>query len=276
MHAATDLRSDDASAGAARTIIKPQDRRDRRACALSEITRTREKTLPRSNWRAGIDRRRLVKSGAALAAAQFASPFVIRARAADPVRIGLDNPLTGTYAAPGKNELIGCQMALDEINAKGGILGRPVELVVEDSTSGDAGTGGAEGAQADRRRQGRFSARQRQLGARARHGAGLERKGHPAYRARRPHRRDHRRKLPLERVPGLQHHADGGERRRRRPGQGLRQEVLLHHARLRLWPHAGDRDGQGDRRAGRREGRRRSGSARQRRFLVLPHQGAGG
>ena len=30
-------------------------------------------------------------------------------------------------------------MALDEINAKGGILGRPVELVVEDSTSGDAG-----------------------------------------------------------------------------------------------------------------------------------------
>ena len=31
-------------------------------------------------------------------------------------------------------------MALDEINAKGGILGRPVELVVEDSTSGDAGT----------------------------------------------------------------------------------------------------------------------------------------
>ena len=96
--------------------------------------------MPKSNWRAGIDRRRLVKSGAALAAAQFASPFVIPARAADAVKIGLDNPLTGTYAAPGKNELIGCQMALDEINAKGGILGRPVELVVEDSTSGDAGT----------------------------------------------------------------------------------------------------------------------------------------
>ena len=95
--------------------------------------------MPKPNWRAGIDRRRLVKTGAALAAAQFASPFVIRARAADAVRIGLDNPLTGTYAAPGKNELIGCQMALDEINAKGGILGRPVELVVEDSTSGDAG-----------------------------------------------------------------------------------------------------------------------------------------
>ncbi len=30
-------------------------------------------------------------------------------------------------------------MALDEINAKGGVLGRPIELIVEDSTSGDAG-----------------------------------------------------------------------------------------------------------------------------------------
>jgi branched-chain amino acid transport system substrate-binding protein len=95
--------------------------------------------LPKSNSRGGIDRRRLVKSGLALGAVQFASPFVKRARAADSVKIGLDNPLTGTYAAPGKNELVGCQMALDEINAKGGILGRPVELVVEDSTSGDAG-----------------------------------------------------------------------------------------------------------------------------------------
>ena len=89
--------------------------------------------------RAGVDRRNLVKSGLALVAAQIVSPFVIRARAADAVRIGLDNPLTGTVAVLGKNELIGCQMALEEINAKGGILGRPVELVVEDSTSGDAG-----------------------------------------------------------------------------------------------------------------------------------------
>ena len=63
----------------------------------------------------------------------------MRARAADAVRIGLNNPLTGPYAALGKNEQIGCQMALEAINAKGGILGRPVELVVEDSTSGDAG-----------------------------------------------------------------------------------------------------------------------------------------
>jgi branched-chain amino acid transport system substrate-binding protein len=47
--------------------------------------------------------------------------------------------LTGTYAGLGKNELVGCQMAVDEINAKNGILERPAELVVEDSTSSDAG-----------------------------------------------------------------------------------------------------------------------------------------
>jgi branched-chain amino acid transport system substrate-binding protein len=86
-----------------------------------------------------MNRRAIVKSGLALAAARIASPFVTRARAADAVKIGLDNPLTGAYAANGKHELDGCQMALAEINAKGGILGRPAELVVEDSTTGDAG-----------------------------------------------------------------------------------------------------------------------------------------
>ncbi|MGO8798537.1 MAG: ABC transporter substrate-binding protein [Roseiarcus sp.] len=88
----------------------------------------------------GLGRRTLLKAGFVVGAAQLASPFVRRARAADAIKIGLDNPLTGTYAAPGKNELIGCQMAVEQINAKGGILGRNVELVVEDSTSGDAGT----------------------------------------------------------------------------------------------------------------------------------------
>ncbi len=86
-----------------------------------------------------ISRRRIVKSGLALAGARIAGPFVLSARAAQAIKIGLDNPLTGPYAALGKNELTGCQMALDEINARDGILGRPVELVVEDSTSGDAG-----------------------------------------------------------------------------------------------------------------------------------------
>jgi branched-chain amino acid transport system substrate-binding protein len=87
-----------------------------------------------------VDRRTVIKAAAAAGAAQIASPFVVSAWAADEVKIGLDNPLTGTYAALGKNEQIGAQLALEQINAKGGILGRKAELLIEDSTSGDAGT----------------------------------------------------------------------------------------------------------------------------------------
>jgi branched-chain amino acid transport system substrate-binding protein len=88
----------------------------------------------------GVDRRTVIKAAAAAGAAQIASPFVVSAWAADEVKIGLDNPLTGTYAALGKNEQLGAQLALEQINAKGGILGRKAELLIEDSTSGDAGT----------------------------------------------------------------------------------------------------------------------------------------
>jgi branched-chain amino acid transport system substrate-binding protein len=90
--------------------------------------------------RAPIKRRTVLQAGLAIGAAQIASPFVVKSLADEPVKIGLDNPLTGTYAALGKNELFGAQLALSQINAKGGILGRPVQLLVEESTSGDAGT----------------------------------------------------------------------------------------------------------------------------------------
>ncbi len=85
-------------------------------------------------------RRKVLKAAAAVSALQLTGPFIIKARAEEPVKIGLDNPLTGTFAAVGKNELVGCQLAVEQMNAKGGILGRQVQLLVEDSTSGDAGT----------------------------------------------------------------------------------------------------------------------------------------
>jgi len=88
-----------------------------------------------------FSRRTVIKAAAATGVLQAAGPFIIKARGAEEsVKIGLDNPLTGTYAAVGKNELNGCELAIEQINAKGGILGRKVELLVEDSTSGDAGT----------------------------------------------------------------------------------------------------------------------------------------
>jgi branched-chain amino acid transport system substrate-binding protein len=96
--------------------------------------------MPISGSSFGVRRRAFLGAGLAAGALQVFSPFVRTARAADAVAIGLDNPLTGPYAALGKNELIGCQLAIDAVNAKGGILGRPVTLIVEDSSSADAGT----------------------------------------------------------------------------------------------------------------------------------------
>jgi branched-chain amino acid transport system substrate-binding protein len=116
----------------------------RRAAAPRDETRgrarLREEDMLEQRLTTGIGRRSLLRAGVVVGACQFASPFVRRARAADSVKIGFDNTLTGTYAALGKNELDGSALAVDQINAKGGILGRKVELVVEDSTSGDAGT----------------------------------------------------------------------------------------------------------------------------------------
>jgi len=88
----------------------------------------------------GINRRTIIKTGLAVGAMQFASPYIISARGEEPIKFGLNDPLTGVYAALGKNEQIGCELAIEQINAKGGILGRPTTLLVEDSTSGDVGT----------------------------------------------------------------------------------------------------------------------------------------
>jgi branched-chain amino acid transport system substrate-binding protein len=87
-----------------------------------------------------LRRRTVLKAGLAVGIMQVANPFVLKARGETPVKIGVDEPLTGTYAAPGKNEVLGCQLAVDQLNAKNGILGRKVEMLTEDSTSGDAGT----------------------------------------------------------------------------------------------------------------------------------------
>ena len=86
-----------------------------------------------------VNRRTIIKAGAVAGLAPLAAPFIVAAHGEAPIKIGVNNPLTGTYAAFGKSELIGCQLAVDELNAKNGILGRQLELLSEDSTSGDAG-----------------------------------------------------------------------------------------------------------------------------------------
>ena len=54
------------------------------------------------------------------------------AYAADPIRIGVDGPFTGGSAPMGIDMLRGVELAADEINKAGGILGRPVVLVKRD------------------------------------------------------------------------------------------------------------------------------------------------
>ena len=55
------------------------------------------------------------------------------ALAAPPVKIGLIHPTTGRYAEQGYHQAQGALLAIDEINAAGGILGRPVELITNNS-----------------------------------------------------------------------------------------------------------------------------------------------
>ena len=57
------------------------------------------------------------------------------ARAADPVKVGFSMALTGGVAQNGRQLLIALEIWRDDVNAKGGLLGRPVELVYYDDQS---------------------------------------------------------------------------------------------------------------------------------------------
>ena len=79
-----------------------------------------------------ISRRRALQGMAATtgaAAASLSMPAFIRtASAADPIRVGIISPLTGAWTVYGKAHISGFELAVDEINAAGGVLGRQIEL----------------------------------------------------------------------------------------------------------------------------------------------------
>ena len=82
--------------------------------------------------------RRMVLAAAAAAAFGMALP----ALAAEPLKIGLSMSLTGGLAGGGKSALLGMQMWAEDTNAKGGLLGRPVELVYYDDQSSSSNVPG--------------------------------------------------------------------------------------------------------------------------------------
>src|SRR5215813_8526841 len=57
------------------------------------------------------------------------------AQAADPIKVGFSMALTGAVAPNGKQNLLALEMWRDDVNVKGGLLGRPVELVYYDDQS---------------------------------------------------------------------------------------------------------------------------------------------
>jgi branched-chain amino acid transport system substrate-binding protein len=52
--------------------------------------------------------------------------------AADPIKIGMITPQSGPVAHDGINVMKGMLLGIDAANAKGGVLGRPLQLVIED------------------------------------------------------------------------------------------------------------------------------------------------
>ena len=75
------------------------------------------------------------KSAQWLAAAALLLTAAMPATAADPIKIGLGMALTGPLAANGKMSLLAMQIWEDDVNAKGGLLGRPVKLIYYDDQS---------------------------------------------------------------------------------------------------------------------------------------------
>jgi len=84
-----------------------------------------------------LTRRGLVRAGAAFAALTpvFHGPWRFNTALAQnkPIKLGLTCDATGQYAASGQDDLRCIRMAIDEVNAKGGVLGRRVEWITADT-----------------------------------------------------------------------------------------------------------------------------------------------
>src|SRR3546814_135552 len=86
-----------------------------------------------------ISRRAILKGGAAFAATAVAG-FPTISRAQDTVKIGFLTALTGLETILGETQLNCFKLAVDEINAKGGIGGRQIQFLVEDDETTTKGT----------------------------------------------------------------------------------------------------------------------------------------
>src|SRR5947208_1594138 len=82
--------------------------------------------------------RRWALTGGVIGAFVLAGLGAPTARAAEPIRIGFGMALTGGLSANGKPALLAVQIWKDDVNKRGGLLGRPVELVYYDDQTNPA------------------------------------------------------------------------------------------------------------------------------------------
>src|ERR1051326_7403498 len=87
-----------------------------------------------------VSRRKVLKAGAAIAAASTLPRFAIAQ--AKTVKIGMSMPQTGPLGAGGQAALLALRMWVDEVNVRGGLLGRQVEFTAYDDQTNPANTPG--------------------------------------------------------------------------------------------------------------------------------------
>ncbi len=78
---------------------------------------------------------KLCRTAVAGAVTLIAAQLVSTAQAADPIKVGMSLALTGGGAPAGKMLQAAIELWRDDVNAKGGILGRPVEVIIYDDQS---------------------------------------------------------------------------------------------------------------------------------------------
>ncbi len=81
-----------------------------------------------------LDRRTTIAGAAGLALATVLASAAL-AQTKEPIRIGFGMSLTGPLAANGKSSLVAMKVWEDDVNAKGGLIGRPVKLIFYDDQS---------------------------------------------------------------------------------------------------------------------------------------------
>src|SRR5262252_8905714 len=91
-----------------------------------------------------LSRRAVLKSTAGFALlAGVGAPAIVRAQA-DTIRIGHLTPLTGFLGPLGEYAVMGIKLAAEEVNGAGGVMGRKIELVMEDSVNPQTASAKAE------------------------------------------------------------------------------------------------------------------------------------